>query len=68
VVINVERGSPSAEAGLQPGDVILKVNDRAVATAAELSKAFKSNNLKEGVRLFVWRDGATLYVILSTGD
>ncbi len=68
VVMGVRRGSPAAAAGLKVGDVILQVGDRAVANASELSKALKANNLKEGVRLFVWSDGTTGFTFLQSGE
>jgi serine protease Do len=68
VVMNVQRGSPAAAAGLSMGDVILKVGERPVANVAELSRALKANNLREGVRLFVWSDGTTGFSFLQAGE
>jgi hypothetical protein len=36
-----------------------------VPTLADLTRLLKSNNMKEGVRLFVWRDGSTIYTFLQ---
>lgn len=68
VVMSVEQGSPAAQAGLTLGDIVLEVDGRPVNTAADLTKAFKSHNMKEGVRLFVWRDGSTFYTYLQAED
>ncbi len=38
VVTEVRRGSPAAQIRLQPGDVLLRVNDRALATVEEVRK------------------------------
>ena len=68
VVMGIDQNSPAAASGLQPGDVILKVNNTAVATADQLSAVLKKSDLKSGVRLFVWRGGSTLYSFLQDGD
>jgi serine protease Do len=56
-VSNVEEGSPAAKAGLEVGDVILKIDGRAVEGSADLSRTIRA--LKPGTRitLGVWRGG-----------
>jgi S1-C subfamily serine protease len=39
VVQKVARGSPAAQAGIRPGDMILEVNSREIATVAEFNTA-----------------------------
>ena len=68
VITQVDRQGAAAAAGLQPGDIVLKVENTAVYSANQLSVILKKSDLKEGVRLFVWRDGMTLYALLQTGD
>ncbi|MGH7740281.1 MAG: DegQ family serine endoprotease [bacterium] len=68
VVTQVEQGSPAASSGLQPGDVVLKVGNLKVTSAHELSEILKKSDLKDGVRLFVWRNGYTLYTFLQNED
>jgi len=68
VVTQVQPQSPAAAAGLQPGDIILKVGGTAIVSAKQLGVVLKKSDLKEGVRLFVWRDGVTVYSLLQTGD
>jgi len=68
VVLQVQRGTPAAAAGLQPGDVILKAGNQAIYTAKQLSAILKKSDMTKGLRLFVWRDGATLYTFLQNGD
>ena len=65
VVTGVDQNSPAAAAGLQPGDVILKVGNSPVTSAAQFSAALKKKGAKNGVRLFVWRNGVTLYGFLQ---
>lgn len=68
VVVEVQRGTPAAGAGLQPGDIILKAGNAAIYSAKQLTVILKKENLKNGIRLFVWRDGVTLYTFLQSGD
>jgi serine protease Do len=68
VITQVDRQGAAAAAGLQRGDVVLKVENTPVYSANQLSVILKKSDLKEGVRLFVWRDGMTLYTLLQTGD
>jgi Do/DeqQ family serine protease len=39
IVTEIRRGSPAAQLRLQPGDLILRVNDRAIATVEDARKA-----------------------------
>jgi serine protease Do len=56
-VSNVEDGSPAAKAGLEVGDVILKIDGRPVEGSADLSRTIRG--LKPGTRvnLNIWRSG-----------
>jgi len=61
VVINVDPDSPSYEAGLRAGDVILELNKKAVTSAdqaVELSDNFKGDR----VLLRVWSRGFSRYI------
>ena len=49
LVADVELGSPASEAGLQRGDVILKVNDKSLQKATELENLLQG--LKKGSQL-----------------
>ena len=68
VITNVEQQSPAQAGGLQPGDVVLKVGNTAIVSANQLAVVLRKSDLKNGVRLFVWRNGVTLYAFLQTGD
>jgi serine protease Do len=68
VITQVNPQGPAAVAGLQPGDVILKLGNSEVVSANQLTVLLKKSDLKNGVRLFVWRNGETLYTILQSGD
>lgn len=56
----VYSGSPAAQAGLKAGDVIQKVKDEPVTTAAELAMRLRRVEVGKQVALSVLRDGETL--------
>ena len=56
-VMNVESGSPAAEAGLRPGDLITHVGDRAVDGSAALASAVRSHQPGETIALRLIRNG-----------
>jgi serine protease Do len=57
VVGNVEEGSPAAKAGLEVGDVILKIDGRPVEGSADLSRTIRALKPGSKVNLNVWRSG-----------
>ena len=64
----VEEGSPAAKAGLEPGDIILKLDGKPVEGSAELSR--KIRGLKPGTKitLGVWRSGKTRDVSVTVAE
>src|SRR5437667_1377433 len=66
LVVNVDPGSPAAAAGLQPGDVILEINRKPVASADEAIEL--SHQVKdERVLLRVWSQGGSHYILVKAG-
>jgi len=57
VVGNVEPDSPAAKAGLEVGDVITKIDGRAVDGSADLSRTIRGVHPGAKVTLTVWRNG-----------
>jgi len=57
-------GSPAAQAGLRPGDKVLEVDGRRVATWGELDDAVQDGN-GQAVRLLVERRGQRLQVVVK---
>jgi serine protease Do len=55
-----EVSGPAAQAGVQPGDVILGVNGSKVASAADLTSA--TSKAKKTVALLIQRDGGQIYI------
>jgi serine protease Do len=68
LVANVMPGSAAAEAGLRPGDVILKVGTRSVNTPRDFWSALSGEKLDDGVRLLVQSGPAKRFVILRSQD
>jgi serine protease Do len=58
LVSTVENGSPAAEAGLKPGDVILAVNGDEIAGSGDLPPRIAALKPGTTARLGVWRDHA----------
>jgi serine protease Do len=65
VVVQVERDSPAAEAGLRPGDLILEVDQAEVTRLSEFLDRIK--RVKEGdtVLLLIKREDSTLFITLG---
>jgi serine protease Do len=67
VVRNVGQDSPAAEAGLQPGDVILEVDNTKVSSADEFAAAAKgAQKDKKSARLLVQRGKSTIYTVINS--
>src|ERR1700689_4441024 len=69
VIQKVAPDSPSAEAGLQPGDVVMEVNHTKVATVSDfVAKAKEAQTSKTPALLLVQRGGATLYTVIKPAE
>jgi len=68
VIMSVAPESPAAASDLKPGDVILKAGNTAIVSANQLAVVLKKSNLKDGVRLYLWRNGTYLFRFLQSGD
>ncbi|HWK49917.1 MAG TPA: DegQ family serine endoprotease [Steroidobacter sp.] len=66
VVVGAVSGA-AARAGIQPGDVVIGVNDRQVKTVADLSSASKDLPAGEPAALLIERQGARIYVPVRVG-
>jgi serine protease Do len=66
VVMDVDRDSPAYAAGLRKGNLIVKVDKKAVGSAAAARQALKKASLDKGVLLQVQTpDGGTDYLVLK---
>ena len=65
VISDIKDGSPAAEAGLQPGDLISEVNRTAVKNLNDYQRALKQVKNGENLLLLVKRGTGALYVVLT---
>ena len=65
VISDIKDGSPAAEAGLQPGDLISEVNRTAVKNLNDYQQALKQVKNGENLLLLVKRGSGALYVVLT---
>jgi len=67
-VAQVVQGGPADEAGLQPGDVIQKVNGQNVTTNDEVVKAIKDTKPGSTINLEVWSAGVKKLVSIKVQE
>jgi len=67
-VSNVEEGSPAAKAGLEVGDVILKIDGRTVEGSADLSRTIRALKPGSKITLGIWRGGKPRDVAVTVAE
>lgn len=65
VVANVAVGSPAANAGLQPGDLIKEVNHEGIHNLKDYIRAVKKAKRDEDLLILIKRAGVTVYMVLQ---
>jgi len=65
VVMNVDRNSPAANAGVRPQDVIVEVNQQPVANVGQVQRELQRAQAGQPVFLVVWRDGNELFITMT---
>jgi serine protease Do len=68
LVSSVEKGGPAEHAGIEPGDVILKLNGQPLKDSTELPVQIASIAPGTSVELEVWRDHAARKVSVKLGE
>ncbi len=66
VITNVDSNSPADLAGLQAGDVILRVGKKPVANVKEFKKLLAGADLSQGVKLIVNSGGTQRIIVLQS--
>ena len=66
VIEQVQPGSPSDEAGLQPGQVIVGVNRHETKTAADVQKALTSIPKGQDALVLIWANGGNTFRVLHS--
>jgi serine protease Do len=67
LVSSIEKGGPAEHAGIEPGDVILKLNGQPLKDSTELPVQIASIAPGTSVELEVWRDHTTRNVSVKLG-
>jgi len=67
-IVAVQPGSPAKAAGLQPGDVVTKFDDKAITDSSDLQDAVRAKSPGTTVTLTVDRNGQTLTLKAKLGS
>jgi serine protease Do len=65
-VTKVEPGSLAARVGIERGDIVVTVGDEEISDAKHFREAMSQQNLKDGIRLQVMRDGIKRFVFVRS--
>jgi serine protease Do len=68
LVVSVEKGGPADQAGIKPRDIILKFDEKEVATSTDLPRIVGNTKPKSKVSIEVWRDGTVKTVKVEVGE
>jgi serine protease Do len=68
IITGVEDRSPAARAGLNDGDIILKVGDERVIGPRTLNRKVESSTIGSVAELVIWRDGIQQTVPVAIGE
>jgi serine protease Do len=67
LVAQVEKDSPGAQAGIEPGDVILKLDGKEISRSSDLPPMVSSLKAGTKVTLEVWRNGSPKELTATLG-
>ncbi len=68
LITNIVRNSPAAQAGLQKGDVIQKIDGRTIASANEVQQAVEDSTIGRNLALEVNRSGRMVSLSIKPGE
>lgn len=68
VISSVQSGSPAAEAGLRPGDVVKEVNRQDIRNLDDYNQTLEKAKQEGSLLLVIKRGGSTLYVVLKAAE
>jgi serine protease Do len=65
VVVHVDNNTPAEEAGIQPGDIILELDQVPVKSLEQFTHKIKTYKKGDTILFLIKRKGATLYITLE---
>lgn len=68
VIAQIEAGSPAAQAGLQTGDVVTKINGAVVESIRDFARYIGESKPGTRLQLEVWREGRSQNVDMTVGE
>ncbi len=68
LVASVEKGSPAEKGGLEPGDIIMRLDGKAVAQSSDLPRMVGATKPGSRVIAQVWRKGENRDLSLTVGE
>jgi S1-C subfamily serine protease len=67
IVLRVVENSPARKAGLQPGDIIVKVGEKTVKTASDVQEVVESSPIGGNLAVEIDRDGTSKTLTVQPG-
>jgi len=67
LIADVVSGSPAEKAGLQRGDVILKINNTDIKNSNDVSSIVSKSKINDTLVMLILRDGHTQYITVVVG-
>ena len=68
LIAEVQEGSPAAEAGLEPGDIIRKVDELEIRNVLQVIEAIQRREPGDDVPLLLDRDGSSRLIVVTLGE
>jgi serine protease Do len=68
IVVQVEQGTPAADAGIRPGDIIEEINSIPIKTMKDYQANISQAKAGSALRFLVKRQGKTLYVVVEVPE
>ena len=65
VIVRVEEGSPADDAGLDPGDIIVEIDQKPVKNIEELNNLLAGVKERQPLLFLIDRGGTTIFVTLT---
>ena len=68
VVVEVATDGPAAEAGVQPGDIIIEVDQEPVKDLEQFDRKVQGYKPGDAILFLIKRPGATLFLTVKPGE